>query len=425
MFCPHCEERIKHALSRLPEAEQVSVSYQQGTASFISADSVTFDVIRETIEGLDYEVLSMRELNQGSSWGNQSPKERLIEVSSVLVIILGLYVIAYRLGYLKILNAFPIVESSMNTSAVFFVGLATSLHCIGMCGGINLSQSLLIHDRSLVIRKNAQYHLGRILSYGFVGLLAGFLGSILQFSSRMKAFWMVLAGILMILVALNLLGVFRALTFRFPNSFRTLLQKRKKGTSSFVIGLLNGFMPCGPLQSMQLYALSTGSIWKGWVAMTAFGLGTVPLMFAFGTTAGTIQKRFYRQIVSVSAVLVFVMGIHSMGNGLSLLGIAKPSVNDPSLCTSIVKGEKQYVTTEIDYGSYPPISVTAGVEVEWTILAEEEKLNGCNREILIPEYDLSIPLSPGMNVVHFLPEAPGTYAYTCWMGMIQSSITVK
>ena len=90
MFCPHCEERIKHALSRLPEAEQVSVSYQQGTASFISADSVTFDVIRETIEGLDYEVLSMRELNQGSSWGNQSPKERLIEVSSVLVIILGL-----------------------------------------------------------------------------------------------------------------------------------------------------------------------------------------------------------------------------------------------------------------------------------------------------------------------------------------------
>jgi len=60
-------------------------------------------------------------------------------------------------------------------------------------------------------------------------------------------------------------------------------------------GLLNGFMPCGPLQAMQLYALGTGSFIAGATSMFMFSLGTVPLMFGLGAISsiagGKLRKR--------------------------------------------------------------------------------------------------------------------------------------
>ena len=87
-------------------------------------------------------------------------------------------------------------------------------------------------------------------------------------------------------------------------------------------------------------------------------------------------------------------------------------------------GDVQRVTTEIDYGSYPPITVQAGVPVEWTLRVPEGKLTGCNNAIVIPAYGLRVELQTGDNLVAFTPEEPGTVAFSCWMGMIRSTITV-
>ncbi len=66
----------------------------------------------------------------------------------------------------------------------------------------------------------------------------------------------------------------------------------------------------------------------------------------------------------------------------------------------------------------------AGVPLEWNIYVPEGKLNGCNGEILIPEYDLDVKLQEGDNLVTFTPVGGGSIPYSCWMGMIRSSITV-
>ena len=98
---------------------------------------------------------------------------------------------------------------------------------------------------------------------------------------------MILAGLLMLGMALRMLGVFKVL-----RGFSVSLPRFRSGgeRSSFVVGLLNGLMPCGPLQAMQLYALSRGTFAGGALSMLLFGLGTVPLMFGFGALSGHFNQ---------------------------------------------------------------------------------------------------------------------------------------
>jgi sulfite exporter TauE/SafE len=95
----------------------------------------------------------------------------------------------------------------------------------------------------------------------------------------------------------------------------------RTGRGPFIVGLLNGLMPCGPLQAMQLYALSTGSVIMGAASMFVFSAGTVPLMFALGAVNSVLNARFSRVMTTVSAVLVLVLGLAMLTNALALLGI--------------------------------------------------------------------------------------------------------
>ena len=79
-----------------------------------------------------------------------------------------------------------------------------------------------------------------------------------------------------------------------------------------VIWLLNAFLPCGPLQSMHIYALSTGSVLRGALSMLLFSLGTVPLMLGLGLFSGRLNRKKAGIMLTVSALLIFVMGIHMM-----------------------------------------------------------------------------------------------------------------
>ena len=157
--------------------------------------------------------------------------------------------------------------------------------------------------------------------------------------------------------------------------------------------------------------------------MLLFSLGTVPLML--GLFSGSLNRKKAGIMLTVSAFLIFVMGLHMAGNGLSLAGVSMSSGsrNDTSVMAEY-RGDRQYVTTEVDYGSYEAFSVRAGIPVEWTIVVPEGKLNGCNGEIVVPAFDLSIKLHEGENTVTFTPDETGTVPYSCWMGMIKSSINV-
>ena len=89
---------------------------------------------------------------------------------------------------------------------------------------------------------------------------------------------MVIMGINM----LEVIPVLRKLQIRFPNKLANKISRRKIiEKRPFFVGLLNGLMPCGPMQSMQIIALGSGNPVSGAFAMLMFSLGTVPLMLGY------------------------------------------------------------------------------------------------------------------------------------------------
>ncbi len=416
MFCTNCEKRVRDALLSLPGVQSAAASFTEETVTVIyDGKQVSSRLLKQEIEKLGYESVS--------------DSSRYIQIVSILIILLALYVIASHLGWTRVFNIFPNIEVSLDLGMLFVIGLLTSVHCIAMCSGINLTQSTMAAKGGTgVVRSNLAYNIGRVISYTVIGGIVGGIGSVVSFSGPLRGAVTVIVGVFMIIMALSMLGVFRPfrkLPLHLPAGLYRKLSGSAAGKSSFVIGLLNGLMPCGPLQSMQIYALSTGSMLRGALSMLLFSLGTVPLMLGLGVFSGRLNKKSAGTMLTVSAILVFVMGIHMTENGLVLSGISSVSNSrNESVVMAEYFGDMQYVKTKVDYGSYEAFTVRKGIPVEWTIVVPEGKLNGCNGEILVSSFDLSIRLHEGENTVSFTPNEVGTIPYSCWMGMIKSSINV-
>lgn len=416
MFCTNCERRVQEALLSLPGVESAAASFTKETVTVVyDEEMVRLPAMKREIEKLGYETAA--------------DSSRYIQIASILVILLALYVIADHLGWMRIFNIFPNIETSLDLGMLFVIGLLTSVHCIAMCGGINLTQSTMaVRGEAGVVSSNLAYNAGRVISYTVIGGIVGGIGSVISFSGALRGAVSIAAGVIMILMALSMLGVFRPLRrlpMHLPSGLYRKLAGSTAGRSSLVIGLLNGFMPCGPLQSMQIYALSSGSVLRGALSMLLFSLGTVPLMLGLGLFSGRLNRKKAGIMLTVSAFLIFIMGIHMTGNGLALSGLSPAAGyrNEPAVMAEYTGG-MQYVTTEVDYGSYEAFTVRKGIPVEWTIIVPEGKLNGCNGEIVVPAYGLAVKLREGENVVSFIPGDTGTVPYSCWMGMIKSSIKV-
>ncbi|MBU5313508.1 sulfite exporter TauE/SafE family protein [Tissierella carlieri] len=423
MTCSHCEMTIEKKLISMKGIFNVKASYAKCEVNIdYDKDIISIKEIRKAINTLDYKVVDFTRKNQFAS--NTQPLY-------ILIIILSVYFILNHFQLLNVTNYFPQIQSSMGYSMLFVIGLLTSLHCVAMCGGINLAQSLHSAENSRsVINSNLLYNLGRVVSYTVIGGIVGGIGSVISLEGSFRGAVVIIAGIFMIIMGFNMLNIFpwlRYINIKVPRFLsKRINSKKAKEKSSFYIGLLNGLMPCGPLQSMQLYALSTGSIVAGSYSMFLFSLGTVPLMFILGTISSKLNKKFTDKMLSICAMLVVVLGVGMINNGLSLSGVLIPQIQTVESVenTAQIEGEYQTITTVLDFGRYQPIIVKAGIPVKWIIKAETGKVNGCNNEIIIPEFDLEIKLNEGDNLIEFIPTETGQYGYSCWMGMIRSYITV-
>ena len=148
-------------------------------------------------------------------------------------------------------------------------------------------------------------------------------------------------------------------------------------------------------------------------------------MFGLGALTSIISNKFSYRLLKVSAILVVLLGgiMINRGFALSGKGITPISFNE-NKSISRLNGNFQEVTSTIDENGYNPITVQKGVKVIWTIKVKSSDLNGCNNPLTIPDFDITKQLSPGDNVIEFTPEKTGKIVYTCWMGMISSTITV-
>ena len=101
-----------------------------------------------------------------------------------------------------------------------------------------------------------------------------------------------------------------------------------------------------------------------------------------------------------------------------------PKVQEGIPVASTVSGDVQYVTTTLRPDGFDDIQVAVGIPVVWTILADSASLNGCNNELVLPAFAQQVKLGEGATTITFTPEQPGSYPYSCWMGMLRSTINV-
>lgn len=296
MTCNACELRLQNAVGKLAGVQSIQADCVKNTLTVVFDAPATADQIKAVVQKTGYDVVEQK---------------KHANTAYVLVILLGLYVVARQCGLTEVFQKFPTVsEERVSYAVLFIIGLLTSVHCIAMCGGINLTQSVADRENHPV-RKNALYNAGRLLGYTVVGGVLGVFGEAASITLRVRGTIGIIAGVFMILTGINMLGNFgflKKLTPKVPKSIAVKASAFSRH-GSFAVGLVNAFMPCGPLQSMQLYAIACGSFLSGALSLFFFCLGTVPLMFVFGAAAGTLKKKWKSVMLSASAVLVVFLGL--------------------------------------------------------------------------------------------------------------------
>jgi sulfite exporter TauE/SafE/copper chaperone CopZ len=451
MTCVHCQNTIEKELKKNAGVQDATVNYHTGAAAVTyDASIIEFGDISAAIESLGYRVPE----GQGKA-GFQS--KTVLRVVGTVVIILALFMLMRAFATSKLVVAFPLAEEGMGYGMLLVIGLLTSVHCIAMCGGINLSQTLGSVEWGVGSGKTATayslllpsilYNGGRLVSYMAVGILVGALGSVVTLSGRFQGVVQLVAGVFMVIMGINMLGLFpplRRFIPQMPKIFANKIDKQKIGRGPLVVGFLNGFMPCGPLQAMQIYAFSTGSPIQGGISMFLFCIGTIPLIFALGAASSALSgakgRAFSRRIMQAGALLVAALGLVMFSNGWNLSGFASPldqvaSFRPASVQAAagagasgafvpVIQNGVQIVNSTLLPDRYPAITVQQDIPVRWTINAPPGSINGCNNRMIIREYGIQHTFKQGDNVIEFIPVKSGTFRYSCWMSMIRSTITV-
>jgi uncharacterized protein len=262
-------------------------------------------------------------------------------------------------------------------SAAFITGIASSLHCLGMCGGAISAMMLTAKPKS----SNAQvatfpiallastrpaagpnaaamtnlplvlaFNGGRILSYGVAGAAAGALGSgagLLLMSDAMpfRLVLFITANFIMLLTGLYIAGWTTGLA-PLERAGQYLWRHLSPLTNKFLpvetlpqaalLGGLWGWIPCGLVYAMLVVALASGSALNGAATMIAFGLGTLPAMTAAGMLSAQLKKTLRdKRLRIVAGLVVIAMALLGLTRAPALAGLTDYA-SFAALCSSAV-----------------------------------------------------------------------------------------
>jgi len=208
--------------------------------------------------------------------------------------------------------------------AAFGIGFLGSLHCAGMCGPIALAMPAAQGNRWVQLLSNLSYQIGRIVTYGFIGLLFGLIGRGFSIAGIQQPLSIAL-GVLMILAVVLPQVVKINQTPKILQTSISNLKKnmgnflRKRGLSArFATGMLNGLLPCGLVYMALLGALGIGSPWLSSGFMVFFGLGTFPVMFFIAFSGQIISVKWRNIFNKVAPYAVVVLGLIFVLRGMGL-----------------------------------------------------------------------------------------------------------
>ena len=207
-------------------------------------------------------------------------------------------------------------------------------HCIGMCGGIVLAYcgklgASFQNNKIHLLFYHLLYNLGRISTYIVLGVIVGILGSMFVMDGFLRGCLFVFAGIAMVLAGLSLFGKIKFLTYLehslqntqwYQKSFRKFLDI-KNPWSLYLLGVLNGLLPCGFVYAFLFAAAGFANPLIGGAVMAVFGLGTIPALVLVALLANTLfSKQLFRKIaMNLATLAIIVFGVLMIQKGIKFL----------------------------------------------------------------------------------------------------------
>lgn len=210
------------------------------------------------------------------------------------------------------------------------IGLAGSLHCVGMCGPIILALPFENSTWLSRITHNGVYYLGKALTYAIMGFAIGLMGSAV-FPKHWQQWISIATGVFILLFT----WVPKWLPSLSSGKFNSwVIQSmgewmRKSGIKAqFIVGFLNGLLPCGLVYMALAASVPAGGAFQSALFMFVFGVGTVPLLFILSLSKDTLQFSYRAKLQKAIPYLTTVLAILFILRGLSLgIPLLSPDMN--------------------------------------------------------------------------------------------------
>ena len=335
MHCNACVVLTESELNDVPEVSKARSSLANHTVE------VTGDFGDKTPEHI---ALDLNEVLQPHgytlSFEKQKHSVKWSDFNSALPIAAGfiaLFIILQKLGIVNLVST-----SEVSYGTAFVIGLIASVStCMAVIGGLALSISANFAKEgdptspklrwTNKIQPQLYFHVGRLVSFFFLGGVIGALGSLFQFGITGTLVLNLVIALVLLILGINLLDVFPWAKKLQPTMPR-FIGKRVHGFKNInhtltplLVGVATFFLPCGFTQSMQIYTLTTGSFLTGALIMGAFALGTLPVLALLSFSSLGIHKKAQSRVFFKTAGLVVIFfGIFNLINALVAAGIIQP-----------------------------------------------------------------------------------------------------
>lgn len=408
MTCKACEKNVNTEIKKISSVKQVFSNAKTGEVNIQSTSPVSYDFLKKAIEDAGYRL--------------KDEKPSVVMDWIWLTGVVSVVVIA-QLIYQRLLPP-QIDTETIALPLVAVYGLITSFHCVSMCGGIALSQSMAKIQGKTPYQSTFLYNFGRIASYTGFGILLGGVGSFFSISPLIRNLILLAGGLLMLYYGFSLMG-WVAMP-KIPSIMPKVNNKKiSEGFRPLIVGILNGFMPCASLQMMQLYALASGSMISGGLIMLVFALTTAPVLVTIGLLSSKLNLKSSRRVKLVSAAVVVLIGSQMAFRSISALNIPLPFISSQeNLRLAPVVDGVQMITLTVDWNGYQLdyTAVQKGIPVQITV--NPVSLSGCSNPITIPAFDIEIDgLTTQLSAI-FTPDKTGNIRIQCWMNMISTNLKV-
>jgi len=324
MRCESCALTIEHILNKRESIQNVKVSYKKHTLEFDSdLDKSRNDMaiaLTPLLVSHRY-TISLENISAGAKNDNV-----IWKALPIGLLFLALFFILQKSGILNFG-----IGGAITPTTSFLIGIAASLSsCLAVVGGLVLSFSAKPAEDHIINNKPIfLFHAGRLGGFAVLGGLLRFIGQSIGISFVFSSILGILASIVMLTLGLNLLGIFKKNSFTFSKGIFNFFKKvERKSLTPLIVGIGTFFLPCGFTQSMQVAALSSGTVISGMMIMFFFALGTFPVLalLSFGSVSFAHSKYaplFFKSV----GVVVIGLGVFSLLAGLVGLGIINPLFN--------------------------------------------------------------------------------------------------